>query len=105
MRANFVRLAAFGVSLCSMAAVLAGCSNSDQWTGQVTTLGPAFCVGRHAATGECFKAKPSLIAKLYVGECVMVTYASNSGTVAPTLSAVKEVPASSDRTDCPDQSG
>jgi hypothetical protein len=95
-------MAAVGVSACSVAIILAGCAGSEQWIGQVTTLQPELCVGRHAAMGDCFEANPSVFAHLHVGECVIVTYTPHDeGASVQTLSNVKEVAASSDPADCP----
>lgn len=76
----------------------------QRWDGMVTVKQP-FCVGRYAATGECFNANPILVAKLQVGDCVQVTYnPKDEGVKRQSLHSVTKISSSDDPRDCPGSS-
>jgi hypothetical protein len=85
-----------------MCAIVAGCSDTQQWVGMVTALQPTLCVGRHAALGDCFAGETlAELHKLHVGECVEVTYIPSRKPGPSRLKAIKQVPSSNDPLDCP----
>ncbi len=95
--------ASFLVSACaSSSAAPRGSVDAQQWTGIITQLQP-LCVGRYAASGDCFNGPKdaAVRANLHVGECVEVTYTpSSDGYVRAYLQSIVQVPASSDPMDC-----
>jgi hypothetical protein len=78
-----------------------GTSGSRTWVGSVTTLSPRLCVGRHAATGDCFVASPTLLSGVRAGDCVEVTFKPAKGGNAATLQRVRHVDAKDHHQDCP----
>lgn len=91
----------------AVTAATAGCSGSStqDWYGQVTTLTPRLCVGRHAATGDCFTGGPTdQTAKVKVGDCVHVVFKPRAKNAPPgplQLVSIKSATASDHRDDCP----
>jgi hypothetical protein len=84
--------------------IIAGCgADSNSRVGQVTTLSPRLCVGRHAATGTCFVAKsPQILTTLHIGECVEVTFTPPQDGAGPSLlETIKSVEAKRHSDDCP----
>ena len=95
-----------GVGLVAPAVLLASCAHSGTttWYGQVTTVHPRLCVGRHAALGDCFVGGPAAqIRTLRVGECVKVVFrpATDPQTESPHLTSITRAAGSKHRTDCP----
>lgn len=87
-----------------MTLLLSACGGAapHSWVRAVTTLTPRLCVGRYAATGECFTGgPPSQVASLRIGECVEVTFIPNSNDTPWRLRSIRRYPASQDRKDCP----
>jgi hypothetical protein len=70
------------VLLVLVSGVTTGCGGSgDGWYGAITSLHP-LCVGRHAASGDCFEgASSATMSSLTVGECVQVTFRSSASPV------------------------
>ena len=97
------RVALTGMTVAMFGAV-AGCGAHSEtgWYGTVTSLRPLLCVGRHAATGECFVAGPATVA-VRVGECVRVTFrpSTPAGGLHPTLLTIGPAHASEHVEDCP----
>lgn len=68
--------------LLTLATVLiAGCAHqaSHTFLGVVTTMSPRLCLGRQAATGDCFVASGEITSRLVIGQCVEVTYRPIAG--------------------------
>jgi hypothetical protein len=74
---------------------------TQQWTGVIIQMYP-LCLGRHAATGDCFGASPKSLMSFTPGDCVQITFVPiQSETKLSQLTAIRHVPASSDPNDCP----
>jgi hypothetical protein len=73
MRRGKLALALVGLTT---GGIVAGCvAYRDSWVGEVMTLSPRLCVGRHNAAGTCFIAKsPQILTTLHIGECVEVSF-------------------------------
>lgn len=84
--------------------IVAGCvAHRDSWVGEVTTLSPRLCVGRHDATGACFIARsPQILTTLHIGECVEVSFTSSQDVAEPSrLKTIKPAWARLHPDDCP----
>jgi hypothetical protein len=93
-------MASIGLAAFGLVSVIET-SNLEHWDGVVTQLQP-LCVGRYAATGDCFNASPAVVSHLYAGECVEVTFAPHDdGAVRQNLRSIRKIAASADRRDCP----
>lgn len=91
----------------ALAATLTSCSASKEhgWYGQVMTLTPRLCVGRHAATGDCFTGGPAgQVAAVKPGDCVHVVFkppAASAAAGPAQLLSIKPASAAEHRDDCP----
>jgi hypothetical protein len=95
------RISAVAVLLVS-AALLSGCASPEPFVGTVMTLSPNLCVGRHAATGDCFTdVDASSLSRLHLGDCVKVEFTPSSNSGPKHVKTIALVPATSYPDDCP----